>query len=192
MSNNEEDEDLEEIESGVPARTLTKELIGKIPNRKVIIQDKKLKIVIPSKQQEDDDETDILIEPIKKLIKAKPNQQDEPIVPDNDDDNVIEKPKAKRTQKQIDAFKKVRDKKMENARLREQERKLLLEQQQKELEEKIIKKAVSIKKKQIKKQAVLEEISDDETSIEVIKEIKRKLPTPKQAPTQPKFNIKFV
>ena len=69
----------------------------------------------------DDDEP----KPIKKLIKVKQ------IVPPNSDDeeeHVIEKPKAKRTQKQIDAFQKVRDKKMENARLREQERKLLLEQ----------------------------------------------------------------
>jgi hypothetical protein len=81
---------------------------------------------------------------------------------------------------------------MENARLREQERKLLLEQQQKELEEKIIKKAVSLKKKQIKKQAVLEDISDDETPIEVIKEIKRKIPAPQPVPVKQAPKFKFV
>ena len=84
----------------------------------------------------------------------------------------IEKPKPKRTQKQIDAFQKVRDKKMENAKLRQQEKKLKDEEDRKELEAKIIKKAVAIKKKQIKKQTVLEEISDDDTPIEVIKEMR--------------------
>jgi hypothetical protein len=205
MPDNEEDENLEEIESDpespkvqpkkvLPKKTVLqttkgvkpKELIDVIPNRKVIITDKKLKIVIPVK----DDETDILLDepkPIKKLIKIK-----QIVPPNSDEEDVIEKPKAKRTQKQIDAFQKVRDKKMENARLREQERKLLLEQQQKELEEKIIKKAVSLKKKQIKKQAVLEDISDDETPIEVIKEIKRKIPAPQPVPVKQAPKFKFV
>ena len=34
------------------------------------------------------------------------------------------------------------------------------------LEQKIVKKAISIKKKEIKKQAILEEVSDDETPIQ--------------------------
>ena len=61
---------------------------------------------------------------------------------------------------------------MENAKLRQQEKKLKDEEDRKELEAKIIKKAVAIKKKQIKKQTVLEEISDDDTPIEVIKEMR--------------------
>jgi len=145
---------------------LKKELIDKIPNRKVILKDKKLKIIIPEQEET----------PIDEEQEVTPPQ--------------IEKQRKPRTQAQIDAFKKVRDKKMENARLREQERKLLLDQQQKDLEEKIIKKAVSIKKKQIKKEAVLEEISDDDTPIEVIKEIKKRIPH--VAPVKPVFKIKFV
>ena len=42
------------------------------------------------------------------------------------------------------------------------------------LEDKVVKKAISIKKKQIKKEALLNEISDDETSIQNIKEIAKK------------------
>ena len=37
------------------------------------------------------------------------------------------------------------------------------------LEEKVVAKAISIKKKQIKKQSALDEISDDDTPIEVVK-----------------------
>ena len=50
------------------------------------------------------------------------------------DEETVEKPKPKRTQKQIDAFQKVRDKKMENAKLRQQEKKLKDEEDRKELE----------------------------------------------------------
>ena len=42
------------------------------------------------------------------------------------------------------------------------------------LEEKIVKKAVAIKKKQIKKQIALDDISDDDTSLEEIKKIVKK------------------
>ena len=51
------------------------------------------------------------------------------------------------------------------------------------LEDKVVKKAISIKKKQIKKEALLEEISDDETPMEKIKEIAKKKNHP--APQQP-------
>ena len=55
------------------------------------------------------------------------------------------------------------------------------------LEQKVVRKAISIKKKQIKKEAVLEEISDDETPIQKIKEIAKKKNHP--AP-QPPVNTK--
>lgn len=98
----------------------------------------------------------------------------------------VEKVKPPRTQKQIEAFKKVREKKMENAMRRQIEKKIQEEKEKQELEAKIIKKAVALKKKQIKKQTVLEEISDDDTPIEVIKEIKKTLPKPVEKP-KPKF-----
>ena len=104
----------------------------------------------------------------------------------DDEEDTVEKPKPPRTQKQIEAFQKVRDKKMENAKKRQDEKKLKDEEDRKELEAKIIKKAVAIKKKQIKKQVILEEISDDETPIEVIKQLKKSIPKPIDKP-KPKF-----
>jgi hypothetical protein len=67
------------------------------------------------------------------------------------------------------------------------------------LDEKIVKKAISIKKKQIKKEKVLDEISDDETPMEeIVKKIRPtkapevKPPTPIYAqPAPPKFTLKF-
>ena len=50
------------------------------------------------------------------------------------------------------------------------------------LEAKIVKKAISIKKKQIKKEAALDEISDDETPIQKIKQIAKKIPQPIEQP----------
>ena len=58
------------------------------------------------------------------------------------------------------------------------------------LEQKVVRKAISIKKKQIKKEAVLEEISDDETPIQKIKEIAKKKNHPAPQPAvnaQPQF-----
>ena len=78
---------------------------------------------------------------------------------------------------------------MENAKLRQEEKKLKDEEDRKELEAKIIKKAVAIKKKQIKKQTVLEEISDDDTPIEVIKEMKKNIKEIKPEKPKPKFNF---
>jgi hypothetical protein len=54
------------------------------------------------------------------------------------------------------------------------------------MEEKIVKKAISIKKKQILKQKVLDEISDDETPIEEVKKkiIPQKQTIPLQQNTQ--------
>ena len=48
------------------------------------------------------------------------------------------------------------------------------------LEEKIVKKAVAIKKKQIKKQIALDDISDDDTPLEEIKKIVKKFPAKKE------------
>ena len=50
------------------------------------------------------------------------------------------------------------------------------------LEAKIVKKAISIKKKQIKKEAALDEVSDDDTPIQKIKEIVSKIKPPVELP----------
>ena len=57
------------------------------------------------------------------------------------------------------------------------------------MQDKVVKKAISIKKKQIKKEALLDEISDDETPIQKIKEIAKKKNHP--AP-QPEPANKFI
>ena len=64
-----------------------------------------------------------------------------------------------------------------------------LNEYKEDLEDKIVKKAISIKKKQIKKEAILDEISDDETPIQKIKEIakKRNHPAPQQVETKPQY-----
>jgi hypothetical protein len=160
MSENDESEILEEIVSKV-AKTL---------NKKVALKDKKLII-------EDEEVAPNEVPKLKVIIKKKSLLKKQESESDDEDGSEtlvsdIEKPKKARTQKQIDAFEKVRQKKMENAKKREEDKKKLAEYEKKTLEEKIIKKAVSIKKKQIKKQQILEEISDDDTPIEVIKEMK--------------------
>ena len=50
------------------------------------------------------------------------------------------------------------------------------------LEAKIVKKAIAIKKRQIKSEAALNDISDDETPIQKIKEIAKKIPAPVELP----------
>ena len=50
------------------------------------------------------------------------------------------------------------------------------------LEAKIVKKAISIKKRQIKKEAALDEVSDDDTPIQKIKEIASKIKQPVELP----------
>ena len=63
---------------------------------------------------------------------------------------------------------------------------------QKQRDEKIVKKALSIKKKQIKKEQILDEISDDDTPIESLPKRKPKPQTVQsvvQQPIRPKFNF---
>ena len=57
-----------------------------------------------------------------------------------------------------------------------------LSQYKEGLEAKIVKKAISIKKKQILKEAALDEVSDDDTPIQKIKEIAKKIPAPVELP----------
>ena len=81
------------------------------------------------------------------------------------------KQKKPRSEKQIIAFQKAR----ETARVNAENRKIVAEMRAKEeqerLEQRIVKKAISIKKKEIKKQAALDNISDDDTPIAEIKKI---------------------
>lgn len=84
------------------------------------------------------------------------------------EEGVTKKP---RTEKQIEAFKKAQAKRDEN-------RAISKENTKKALEEKVIQKAISIKKSQVRKLQVLDQISDDETPIEEIKKIQRAMTPP--------------
>lgn len=84
---------------------------------------------------------------------------------EDDEDEIqasIQKPRKPRTEKQIEQFKKVVETKMKNASERKKlaEVKAVVDKQ--ELEEKLVKKAIAVKKKQIKKQKIIDDISDEE------------------------------
>lgn len=88
-------------------------------------------------------------------------------------DESIVKPKKKLTEKQLEALKKGQQTRDANAKKRKEEAERKAEEDRKIMEAKIVRKAISIKKKEIKKQAALDEISDDDTPIQKIKEISK-------------------
>ena len=104
----------------------------------------------------------------------------------------IQAPKLKkpRTQKQIDAFTRAREIKSQNAKNRLDEKKSQDDFRKKEIEQKLVQKAISVKKKQIKQEQILDAISDDEDSEEEpITYTKNPL---KKAPTQKVSKEPFV
>jgi len=156
--------------------------------------------VVPEKNDAD---LDLLADQVKHEVSEEEPEPEE---------NKLEKPKAKRvmSDKQIEVLALGRAKGRErlNAKHAEinqhkeevkatklsiKEQKAIKEQEliealRVETENKIVSKALSIKKKQIKKEAVLAEISDDETPMEEIKSIAKtiKKPTPvKKAVIEP-------
>lgn len=82
----------------------------------------------------------------------------------------ITKPKRKLTEKQLEALKKGQQIRDENRDKMRAQKKIREDEEKRILEEKLVKKAIAVKKKQIKKQALLDEISDDDTPIQKIKE----------------------
>ena len=82
-----------------------------------------------------------------------------------DDEEKIVAPKKKKelTAKQIEALKKGQQIRDENARKRIEERTRKEEEDKKIMEEKLVKKAIAIKRKELKRQEMLDELSDDET-----------------------------
>ena len=95
----------------------------------------------------------------------------EEIVSEPENNDCITRVKTTRTPKQLEAFERAKAIRDANTLKRKEDAARKAEEERKIIEEKLIKKAISLKKKQIKKQAVLDEVSDDETPIEKIKEI---------------------
>lgn len=109
--------------------------------------------------------------------------EETPVLPSQEIETEIENPdsitraKKTRTPKQLEAFEKAKAIRDANTLKRKEEAKLIAQQERKMIEEKLVKKAISIKKKQIKKQSIIDEMSDDDTPIEKIKELVAGKPT---------------
>ena len=139
--------------------------------------------VVEEEQVVSEDECIQVKKPVKKPIYKKK----EPAEP---------KPKRERTEAQKKAWERCLASRQKNRedrkKIQDEDAKLLAEykkQLAKKTETKIVKKAVGIKKKQIVREEEIDEISEDETPIEVVKEIikKRRQPAPtKQLPSKPK------
>ncbi len=117
---------------------------------------------------------------VKKPVKKPIYKKKEPAEP---------KPKRERTEAQKAAWDRCLASRQKNRedrkKVQDDDAKLLAEykkQLAKKTETKIVKKAVGIKKKQIVREEEIDEISEDETPIEVVKEIikKRRQPAPKK------------
>jgi hypothetical protein len=125
----------------------------------------------------------------KKVVVVEKEEEEEE---EEEEEKPVTKTKPKRTEAQRLAFERCKAKRAENAKKRADDAKKLIEYEKKALEEKLIAKAVSIKKKQIKKQIVLDEISDDDTPIETIKEMAKKNKAVVKAPEKPKPAFIFI
>jgi glutamate synthase domain-containing protein 2 len=98
--------------------------------------------------------------------------------------DAIQKTKKPRTQKQIEAFEKVRKIRDEKRAERKEVKEKAETEYKQQKEAKIVKKALSIKKKQILADADLDDVSEeDDIPIEVVKKIMKKFP---KKSTQPK------
>ena len=114
----------------------------------------------------------IIIEDLEDLAILEEPKEQEPELVESDEENVeITKPiKKPRSAKQIEAFKQILILRDEKRKTRADDKKIKELEEKKILEAKIIKKAITLKKKQIKKQIALDEISDDDEDIEIIKQ----------------------
>ena len=116
----------------------------------------------------------------KPLQKLKIKKGENPVM---EDAVINETPKQKRerSEKQIETTKKMIEKRNANILVAKEKKAQEDMIRKKEIEEKIVKKAVAIKKREIKQKAILEEISDDDTPIEEIKKIASKVQVKKVA-----------
>ena len=91
--------------------------------------------------------------------------------------------KRERTPRQIEVFKAALEKREENRRMRKAEKELKKAEQKRIDEEKIIKKGLALKKKQIVRAAIL---NDDDSDIDIPNEIVEKVLRKKSKTKEPK------
>ena len=147
---------------------------------------KKEKMEQLNKQLKDlETEADETPEPKEKVIE-KGIEKEEPIK--------LEKPKRPRSQAQIKQFEKVYQRKMEEAGKRKVKRAEGEKEAKELLEKQLIEKAIKLKKKQISRMKVIEDLSDDEEPVkEKTKPIMNK-PVPiiiKKVDPYEAFKLKF-
>jgi hypothetical protein len=112
----------------------------------------------------------------KPLQKLKIKKGEKPVTEDAvQNEEPVKKTRKPKTEKQLEVFARAREKMLLNLKERKEKQALEEMQLKKELEEKIVQKAISIKKKQIKKKAVLDIVSDDDTPIEEVKKLAMKV-----------------
>lgn len=80
------------------------------------------------------------------------------------------KEKKPRTDAQMAQFQKALQVKRDKAEARRKENEIKLQEEKKELENKLVQKAIAVKKKQIRKQKVIDDISDGETEVKKVAE----------------------
>ena len=100
--------------------------------------------------------------------EVKPEVKPEQSESESEDETPQKKPrkpmvKYERTEKQKQSMLKALEVKTQNALKRKTERDAIQAELRKETERKLVEKAIKIKKKHIKKERILEELSDDET-----------------------------
>ena len=93
---------------------------------------------------------------------------------EDSDDEVVQRaprkaPRKERTEKQKEAFVKAQATRLAKAEQRKREKELKEQEEKAELEQKLIDKAIKVKKKQIKKMAAIDSLSDDDTPIEKLR-----------------------
>ena len=131
-----------------------------------------------------------LLEQIKLLENEgeEPKTEPEPPREEIEDDETIEAPKKvkrivkPRTEKQIESLSKGRQKMAQN----QEEKRKIKEQEniihKQELEKKLIDKAIKVKKKQLKKIEIFDDLSDEDTAPATIQKPKQEKPKVIQAP----------
>ena len=123
-------------------------------------------------------DTELDDEPVP-VPKGKGRPRKQPVKEQDPDE--VPKPKRVQTAAQKANFQKCLETRKQNIAIRNEIKKALAdaeelkkEEKQADVERKILKKAVVIKKKQILKEAILDEISDDEIPVEVVQKIIKK------------------
>ena len=148
------------------------ELTESVPKPETLEKPKKIakpKVTIKTELPEEDLLFDLedVPEPVK-LKKGRPKKVVEEIDPD-----APPKPKRVLSENQKANLEKARKVRHDNFQKREEERQLIREEKTAKNEAKILKKAVSIKKKQILQEAILED-DDDDIPTELIEKIIKK------------------